>query len=189
MTDDNQNEPNALISAGDGQLIRRQWHEGQWYFSVVDVVGLLTDTDAPRRYWSDLKRKLQSEGFEPYEKIVQLKMRSLDGKQRLTDAADVETMLRIVQSIPSPKAEPVKQWLAKVRLLRATSSCGAKNRSVWRRSGSPRCFPWMRVVRMRMSRPGRLANLYAAVSASAAYEKSRMEWRMWYSLEIARMCE
>jgi DNA-damage-inducible protein D len=96
-----------------GHLIRRQWHDGRWFFSVVDVVSLLTDTDAPRRYWSDLKRKLQSEGFEPYDGIVQLKMRSLDGKKRETDAADVETMLRIVQSIPSPKAEPVKQWLAR----------------------------------------------------------------------------
>lgn len=81
---------------------------------MVDVVGLLTDTAAPRRYWSDLKRKLQDEGFQSYEKIVQLKMRSLDGKSYATDTADAETMLRIVQSIPSPKAEPVKQWLAKV---------------------------------------------------------------------------
>jgi DNA-damage-inducible protein D len=96
------------------RLIRRQWHEGRWFFSVVDVVALLSDTDAPRRYWSDLKRKLQDEGFEPYDKIVQLKMRSLDGKNRETDAADMETMLRIVQSIPSPRAEPVKHWLAKV---------------------------------------------------------------------------
>ena len=99
---------------GDGRLIRRQWHDGRWFFSVVDVVSLLTDTAAPRRYWSDLKRKLHEEGFESYEKIVQLKMRSLDGKNYATDAADAETMLRIVQSVSSPKAEPVKQWLAKV---------------------------------------------------------------------------
>ncbi len=101
---------------GDGRLIRRQWHEGEWYFSVVDVVALLTDARIPRNYWSDLKRRLaQDEGFtELHAKIVQLKMRSLDGKMRETDAADVETMLRIVQSIPSLKAEPVKQWLAKV---------------------------------------------------------------------------
>ena len=96
-----------------GRLIRRQWHDDRWYFSIVDVIAILTDTDAPRRYWSDLKRKLREEGFESYEKIVQLKMRSADGKRYTTDAADVETMLRIVQSIPSPKAEPVKQWLAK----------------------------------------------------------------------------
>jgi DNA-damage-inducible protein D len=96
------------------RLIRRQWHDGRWFFSVVDVVAVLTDSDTPRRYWSDLKRKLHAEGFEPYDKIVPLKMRSLDGKNRETDAADVETMLRIIQSIPSPRAEPVKQWLARV---------------------------------------------------------------------------
>jgi DNA-damage-inducible protein D len=94
------------------RLIRRQWHNGQWYFSVIDVVRVLTDNDAPRRYWSDLKRKLREEGFELYDKIVQLKMRAPDGKMRETDAAVVETMLRIVQSIPSPRAEPIKQWLA-----------------------------------------------------------------------------
>jgi DNA-damage-inducible protein D len=98
----------------DGRLIRRQWVNDHWYFSVVDVVAVLTDSETPRRYWSDLKRKLRDEGFELYEKIVQLKMRSLDGKNYATDAADDETMLRIVQSIPSPKAEPIKQWLARV---------------------------------------------------------------------------
>lgn len=98
-----------------GRLIRRVWHEGRWYFSVVDVIAVLTDSDIPRRYWSDLKRKLHDdEGFSQlYEKIVQLKLRSpLDGKKYATDAADTETMLRIVQSVPSPKAEPIKQWLA-----------------------------------------------------------------------------
>lgn len=95
-----------------GRLIRRVWHEGRWYFSVVDVIAVLTDSDIPRRYWSDLKRKLHDdEGFSQlYEKIVQLKLRSpLDGKKYATDAADTETMLRIVQSVPSPKAEPIKQ--------------------------------------------------------------------------------
>jgi DNA-damage-inducible protein D len=111
MTDDRALLP---FDEGNGRLIRRQWHDGRWFFSVVDVVSLLTDTAAPRRYWSDLKRKLHEEGFELYEKIVQLKMRSLDGKSYATDAADAETMLRIVQSVSSPKAEPVKQWLAKV---------------------------------------------------------------------------
>jgi DNA-damage-inducible protein D len=111
MTDDQ-----ALLPfEGNGRLIRRQWHEGRWFFSVVDVVGLLTDSERPRKYWSDLKAKLREEGFDELSaKIGQLKMRSLDGKQRVTDAADAETLLRIVQSIPSPRAEPVKQWLAKV---------------------------------------------------------------------------
>lgn len=97
------------------RLIRRQWHEGRWFFSVVDVVRLLTDSPNPRNYWNMVKRRLADEGAsELYTHFVQLKMRSLDGKLYKTDAADVETLLRIVQSIPSPKAEPVKQWLARV---------------------------------------------------------------------------
>ena len=104
----------SIFDAEATAQIRHVWHDGRWFFSVIDVVGLLTENAAPRRYWSDLKRKLHDEGFEPYEKIVQLKMLSADGKQRLTDAADAETLLRIIQSIPSPKAEPLKQWLARV---------------------------------------------------------------------------
>lgn len=87
-----------------------------WYFSIIDIVGILTESKNPRRYWSDLKTKLtDDEGFSQlYEKIVQLKLVSTDGKKYNTDCADVETLLRIIQSIPSKKAEPVKQWLAKV---------------------------------------------------------------------------
>lgn len=104
----------SIFDAEATAQIRHVWHDGRWFFSVIDVVGLLTENSTPRRYWSDLKRKLHDEGFEPYENIVQLKLMSADGKQRLTDTADAETMLRIVQSIPSPKAEPLKQWLARV---------------------------------------------------------------------------
>ena len=88
----------------------------KWYFSIIDIVAILTESKNPRRYWSDLKSKLSDEeGFSQlYEKIVQLKMVAPDGKNRETDCADVETLLRIIQSIPSKKAEPVKQWLAKV---------------------------------------------------------------------------
>ena len=87
----------------------------KWYFSVIDIIAVLTESSNPRRYWSDLKIKLSNEeGFvQLYEKIVQLKMESSDGKKYNTDCADVQTMLRIVQSVPSSKAEPVKQWLAK----------------------------------------------------------------------------
>ena len=86
-----------------------------WYFSVIDVIAILTESERPRKYWSDLKKKLTNEGYiEPSEKIGQLKMMAPDGKMRETDAADAETMLRIVQSVPSPKAEPIKQWLARV---------------------------------------------------------------------------
>lgn len=88
----------------------------KWYFSIIDIVLVLTDSKNPRRYWSDLKIKLtDDEGFSQlYEKIVQLKLESSDGKKYKTDCADVETLLRIIQSIPSKKAEPVKLWLAKV---------------------------------------------------------------------------
>lgn len=98
------------------QEIRRVLHNDEWWFSVIDVVGVLTETANARRYWSDLKRKLeQEEGFnELYEKIVQLKLPSSDGKLYATDCANAETMFRIIQSIPSPKAEPFKRWLAKV---------------------------------------------------------------------------
>lgn len=85
-----------------------------WYFSVIDVIEILTGSHIPKRYWSDLKSKLAKEGSEAYEKIVRLKMEASDGKMRETDVADTEILLRLIQSIPSPKAEPFKQWLAKV---------------------------------------------------------------------------
>ena len=87
-----------------------------WYFSVIDVIAILSESKEPKRYWSDLKRKLNKEAGsdQPYEKIVRLKMLAADGKMRDTDATDAETMLRIVQSVPSPQAEPIKQWLARV---------------------------------------------------------------------------
>jgi DNA-damage-inducible protein D len=96
--------------------VRSHWNaeEEKWYFSVVDVVQVLTDSSIPKRYWSDLRRKLEKESGQPYEKIVRLKMKATDGRLRDTDAADVQTLLRLIQSIPSPKAEPFKQWLAKV---------------------------------------------------------------------------
>ena len=96
--------------------IRREWYKEDWYFSVIDVVEVLVENNKrPRKYWSDLKQKLISEGFvEVSEKIGQLKMMAKDGKMRLTDVADTKTLLRIIQTIPSPKAEPFKRWLAQV---------------------------------------------------------------------------
>jgi hypothetical protein len=96
--------------------VRSHWDAAQekWYFSVVDVVQVLTDSTIPKRYWSDLRRKLEKESGQPYEEIVRLKMPAADGRLRETDAADVPTLLRLIQSIPSPKAEPFKRWLAKV---------------------------------------------------------------------------
>ena len=102
----------------EGNQIRSVWdsEKEEWYFSVVDVVGVLTESKNPRRYWSDLKRKMKDEegAVQLYEKIVQLKMKSLDGKMYNTDAADIQGIFRIIQSIPSPKAEPFKMWLAEV---------------------------------------------------------------------------
>ncbi|MBK5252637.1 MAG: Bro-N domain-containing protein [Peptostreptococcaceae bacterium] len=104
------------IQLFENKKIRTEWdaEKGNWYFSIVDVIDVLTESKEPRRYWSDLKIKLKNEGNETYDKIVQLKMTAVDGKMRKTDVADTEQLLRIIQSIPSPKAEPFKMWLARV---------------------------------------------------------------------------
>lgn len=110
-------QQNDKIQLFEDKRIRTAWDEEreEWYFSIVDVVAVLTESENPRRYWSDLKRKLKAEGAEQlYEKIVQLKMLSADGKRYNTDVADTQQLLRIIQSIPSPKAEPFKLWLAEV---------------------------------------------------------------------------
>jgi DNA-damage-inducible protein D len=101
---------------GFDQSIRRVMVDGVLFLSVVDVVGVLSDAAVARNYWATLKRRLaEDEGFsEVLTKCQQLKLVSTDGKARVTDCADVETMLRIIQSVPSPKAEPIKQWLASV---------------------------------------------------------------------------
>ena len=102
------------IQLFDGKQVRYVWDEEQekYFFSVVDVIQVLTDSTTPRRYWSDLKRKLAAEGSEMYEKIVQLKLPASDGKSYLTDVADTEQVFRLIQSVPSKKAEPFKLWLA-----------------------------------------------------------------------------
>jgi hypothetical protein len=106
----------SSIKIFENRQVRSQWnaeHE-TWYFSVVDVVGVLTDSPNPRKYWSVLKTRLKKEGSELATNCSQLKMLSADGKRYLTDVADTEQLLRLIQSIPSPKAEPFKQWLARV---------------------------------------------------------------------------
>ena len=104
------------IKLFESKQVRSHWDSEKeiWYFSVIDVTEILTGSSIPKRYWSDLIKKLIAEGSEVYEKIVRLKMQAEDGKMRETDMADTESLLRIIQSIPSPKAEPFKQWLAKV---------------------------------------------------------------------------
>jgi len=98
------------------QKVRTHWDEEKeiWYFSIIDVIEVLTSNKRPRKYWNDLKKKLLLEGSQLSEKIGQLKMQSSDGKFYNTDVLDTENLLRLIQSIPSPKAEPFKMWLAKV---------------------------------------------------------------------------
>src|ERR1700722_3935433 len=104
------------IKLFESQKIRSHWdaEKEKWYFSVVDIIEVLTESPRPRKYWNALKTKLQQEGSELSHILGQLKMQSLDGKSYITDVADTEQLLRLIQSIPSPKAEPFKLWLAKV---------------------------------------------------------------------------
>jgi prophage antirepressor-like protein len=103
------------IAVFRGKEIRKVIHNNEWWFSIIDVIEALTGSDRPRKYWSDLKKKLLQEGYEELsEKIGQLKLQSSDGKFYATDCANTETIFRIIQSVPSPKAEPFKRWLAKV---------------------------------------------------------------------------
>ena len=106
----------TAIKLFNNAKVRVLWDDEQekWYFSIIDVIEVLTGSERPRKYWADLKSKLSKEGSELSEKIGQLKMASSDGKMYSTDVADTEQLLRLIQSIPSPKAEPFKMWLARV---------------------------------------------------------------------------
>ncbi|HLB30570.1 MAG TPA: Bro-N domain-containing protein [Gammaproteobacteria bacterium] len=108
-------ENTSRLAVFEGKQIRKVLHEGEWWFSIIDVIEVLVGGDRPRKYWNDLKNKLTVEGYSGVsENIGQLKMGAPDGKQRLTDCANSETLFRIIQSIPSPKVEPLKRWLARV---------------------------------------------------------------------------
>ena len=123
--------PSTKIALFRGKQIRKAIYKNEWWFSIVDVVEALTGTERPRKYWNDLKKKLLEEGyFELSEKIGQLKLLSADGKYYPTDCANTETLFRIIQSIPSPKAEPFKWYRAKtISATRKRKSCPAnKNR-------------------------------------------------------------
>ena len=106
----------TAIKIFEEKSVRTLWNESEekWYFSIIDVIEVLTNNERPRKYWSDLKTKLRKEGSELSEKIGQLKLQAEDGKMRVTDVADTEQLFRLIQSIPSPKAEPFKLWLAQV---------------------------------------------------------------------------
>jgi hypothetical protein len=112
------------IKLFESQKIRSSWDNEQekWFFSIVDVIQVLTDSPRPRKYWSALKTKLKNEGSELSHNMGQLKMMADDGKMRQTDVADTEQLFRLIQSIPSPKAEPFKQWLAKIGYERIEES-------------------------------------------------------------------
>lgn len=110
------NKIETISNLFEEKEIRSIWDKEKedYYYSVVDVIQALTDSNIPKRYWTDLKRKLNEEGSQLYEKIVQLKMKAKDGKLRETDTLDTKGILRLIESVPSPKAEPFKLWLANV---------------------------------------------------------------------------
>jgi len=109
------NKQTTKIAIFKGKSVRKVIHQNEWWFSIIDVIEALTQTDRPRKYWNDLKTKIIKEGYaELSDKIGQLKLPSSDGKLYETDCANTETVFRIIQTIPSPKAEPFKRWLAKV---------------------------------------------------------------------------
>lgn len=110
------NKLETISNLFEDSEIRSIWdsEKEEYYFSVIDIISALTDSNVPKRYWSDLKRKLSEEGSQLYENIVQLKMKANDGKMRETDTLDTKGILRLIESIPSQKAEPFKLWLAKM---------------------------------------------------------------------------
>ena len=109
-----ENKLQTITKLFEWNEIRSIWdnEKEDYYFSVVDVIAVLTESNIPKRYWTDLKRKLTNEGSQLYEKIVQLKMKATDGKMRNTDVLDTKGILRLIESVPSPKAEPFKMWLS-----------------------------------------------------------------------------
>jgi hypothetical protein len=133
---------NKLIAVFEEHPVRRHWDEKQekWYFSVVDIIAILTDSADPRKYWNKLAQRLRDEGSEVVTKCHQLKFVAKDGKKYATDGADVETIFRLVQSVPSPKAEPLKLWLAKVGYERMQETVNpelavSRGRKTWQMMG------------------------------------------------------
>jgi prophage antirepressor-like protein len=148
----------SKIAVFRGKRIRRVIYQNEWCFSIIDIIEVLTESTNPRRYWSDLKSNLiENEGFSQlYEKIVQLKLESSDGKNYLTDTANTETLFRLIQSIPSPKAEPFKQWLAKVGYERIQEIedpelATKRSRAIYRAKGYPEDWIEKRIVGSRFA--------------------------------------
>mgnify|MGYP001477612916 CR=1 FL=1 len=135
-------EKNKLVVLFEDNPVRRLWSEKEekWYFSVVDIIGVLTGSIDPRKYWNKLSQRLREEGSELVTNCHQLKFLAKDGKYYASDAADVETVLRLVQSVPSPKAEPIKLWLARVGYERMQETIDPeksinRGRKNWQRMG------------------------------------------------------
>jgi hypothetical protein len=140
-------DPSNHIAVFQETAIRRTWHAEEWWFSIIDVVGVLSESNNSNRYWSDLKRKLAQEAGsdQPYENIVRLKLTAPDGKQRDTDCANTETLFRIIQSIPSPRAEPFKRWLAqvgyeRVKEIENPELASARARELYQAKGYPQAW-------------------------------------------------
>ncbi len=132
---------NSTITLFESKEIRKIWHDEKWYFSIVDVIGALTDSNDPKDYWYRMKVRVKlDDGLELSTICRQLKLPSSDGKKYATDCADTETLLRIIQSVPSPKAEPFKQWLARVGYERMQEISDPeialdRSRELWKRHG------------------------------------------------------
>ena len=162
----------------EGQNIRRLYDEGRqtWLFSVVDIIGVLTqqpDYQVARKYWKVLKGRLAKEGSQVVTNCYQLKLTAADGKQRPTDMASAETLLRLVQSVPSPKAEPIKQWLAKVGYQRMQEMSDPslaldRARATWQKHG--RSEKWIAQRMMGQETRNKLTDLLTKVDRSEDLE-------------------
>ncbi len=169
------NESKELVIF-DGKNIRRQWNdkEEKWYFSVVDIILVLTESDNPQVYWRVLKKRLLDEGSnETVTKCNGLKMIATDGKMRLTDVADTETLFRLIQSVPSPKAEPIKLWLAKVGYERVQDISDPeksinRGREYWRKMG--RSEEWIQRRMMGQETRNKLTDYWKTHEVSKAEE-------------------
>ena len=138
-------EPSHHIAVFQETTIRRVWHNEEWWFSVVDVCAILTESPDPGAYWRKLKQRLNAEGGQPVTFCHGLKLQALDGKQRETDCANTEGLFRIIQSIPSPKAEPFKRWLAqvgyeRVKEIENPELASARARELYQAKGYPQAW-------------------------------------------------
>lgn len=159
-------ENNKLIAIFEDQPVRRSWNEREekWYFSVVDIIGILSQSADPRKYWNKLAERLRNEGSEVVTKCHHLKLMAKDGKKYLTDVADVETIFRLVQSVPSPKAEPFKLWLAKVGYERMQETVDPelavnRGRKTWQMMG--RSQKWIEQRMMSVETRNKLTDYWA----------------------------